>query len=244
MRDTLLRLCIVAMIFISVVTITGCSNAFGSVPSSMHAVDISLLPNLMDKSEHEAIVAEICQEIESLSSYIEKEGETPKATTNDELNEITTLEGIRDTLQEQVDDIKARKAAYESLYKKGKYIADVSATVPTTASGFCAAWVAIVYQNSGYPYIYMDADDMYWAYCDSSDRDDIMPGMIIAVPSHTHSSAGYAYGHVGIIVNESGSWYVRHSSSGRVLYWTLDRWISYYGTTYTPKWGFAASALR
>lgn len=244
MRDTLSRLCIVAMILVSVVAITGCSSTFEDVPSNAQAVDISLLPNLMDKSEHEAIVAEIRQEIESLSSYIEGEGETPEATANDELNEIRTLENIRDTLQEQVDDIKARKAAYESLYKKGKHIADVSATVPTTASGFCAAWVAIVYQNSGYPYIYMDADDMYWAYCDSSNRDDIMPGMIIAVPSHTHSSAGYAYGHVGVIVNDGGGWYVRHSSSGRVLYWTLDRWISYYGTTYTPKWGFAANALR
>ena len=244
MKDTLLKVCMTIMIFIGAFALTGCSNSLESVQEPMQAVDMTLLSNLMDKKEHDAKVQEIRDDIETLSAFIESEGETPQVVADDSLNEIEALEDIRDALQEQKDDIEARKAAYKTIYNKGKHIADVSATVPTTASGFCAAWVAIVYQSSGYPYIYMDADDMYWAYCDSSDRGDLMPGMIIAVPSHTHSSAGYTYGHVGIIVNDGGQWHVRHSSSGRVLYWTLDRWISYYGTTYTPKWGFAANALR
>ena len=63
--------------------------------------------------------------------------------------------------------------------------------------------------------------------------------MVIAVPSHTGTSAGRRYGHIGIIVAHDGQYYVRHSS-GSVKECTLDEWIETYGTTYEPKWGFAA----
>ena len=63
--------------------------------------------------------------------------------------------------------------------------------------------------------------------------------MIIAVPSHPHTKAGRRWGHVGIIVERDGQLYVRENV-GYINERTLDDWISYYGVTYTPQWGFAA----
>ena len=155
-------------------------------------------------------------------------------------NLLVTLQGI----EQQIEEIEAEKAYRAEVWPKGEAIANVSYSVPSSPAGFCAAYISRVYSRAGYPYPSLNACDYYWKYATSSNRDDIMPGMIIAVPSHTHTSAGRRWGHIGLIVQENGQWIVRHSSGGRVLTWTLDEWISYYGTTYTPQWGFAADVLR
>ena len=134
----------------------------------------------------------------------------------------------------------ARAAERERLIKQAQPIVDATYTVPTTRSGYCAMWCSLVYQAAGFGYPGGNACDMYWKYCTSSNRDDIIPGMLIAVPSHTKTSAGRRYGHIGIIVAHDGQYYVRHSS-GSVKECTLDEWIETYGTTYEPKWGFAAN---
>lgn len=98
-------------------------------------------------------------------------------------------------------------------------------------SGLCAKWVSLVYQNAGFSYLGGNACDQYYAYCTSSDRAELQPGMIIAVP---HSPTSYEYGHVGIYI---GNNLVMHSI-GTVLTTDLDEWISTYSYQCTAKWGY------
>lgn len=139
---------------------------------------------------------------------------------------------------ERAKEEAIRAAERERLIKQAQPIEDATYTVPTTRAGYCAMWCSLVYQAAGFGYPGGNACDMYWKYCTSSNREDIIPGMLIAVPSHTGTSAGRRYGHIGIIVAHDGQYYVRHSS-GSVKECTLDEWIETYGTTYEPKWGFA-----
>ena len=60
-------------------------------------------------------------------------------------------------------------------------------------------------------------------------------GMIIAVPSHPHTSAGRIYGHVGIYVGDN----IVRDNIGYIRTIDVDEWISYYGVTATPRWGWA-----
>lgn len=160
------------------------------------------------------------------------------------LEELKSVDQEIDRLIAEENARVERERRRAELLDAGQAIANTASWTPASPPSYCAAWISSIYSNAGYPYISMNADDMYWAYCSSSDREEIIPGMIIAVPSHTHTKMGGIYGHVGIIVSIDGNLYVKHSSSGRVLTWTLDEWISYYDTTYTPQWGFAADVLR
>lgn len=110
--------------------------------------------------------------------------------------------------------------------------------VPTPGPGLCSEWVDEVFNDAGlddpdHSYV-GDACDMFWWWCKSTDRSALKPGMIIAVPSHTHTWAGSQWGHVciymgnGQVMDNVG--YIRTKS--------LDEWLSYYTTTYTPKWGW------
>ena len=76
---------------------------------------------------------------------------------------------------------------------------------------------------------------MYAAYCTSSDKSNLKVGMIIAVPSHPHTSAGRIYGHVGIYVGNN----TVRDNIGYIRDINVDSWISYYGATSTPRWGWA-----
>ena len=114
-------------------------------------------------------------------------------------------------------------------------VVDAAAWTPSTGAGYCAAWVSNVFANAGIGYIYGNACDMYWAYCYSSDLGSIQAGMIIAVPTEPYSYAAILYGHVGIYI---GGGLVRHCASGYVLTQSLDSWISEYGVTSTPRWGW------
>ena len=114
-------------------------------------------------------------------------------------------------------------------------VCDAALWTPTTGAGYCAAWVSNVFANSGIGAIYGNACDMYWAYCYSSDLSEIQPGMIIAVPTEPYSYAAILYGHVGIYI---GNGVVRHCASGYVLSQSLSSWISEFGVTSTPRWGW------
>lgn len=136
---------------------------------------------------------------------------------------------------EEAEQVRIR----EERIQRAQPIEDATYTVPTAGGGWCAAWVSQVYQVAGFGYPGGNACDMYWKYCSSYNRDDIIAGMIIAVPSHTGTYLGGRYGHVGIIVAHDGQYWVRHNV-GPIEEVTLDEWIAEYGTTYEPKWGFAA----
>lgn len=114
-------------------------------------------------------------------------------------------------------------------------VIDAASWTPSAGVGFCAAWVTNVFVNAGVGAIYGNACDMYWAYCYTSDLSAIQPGMIIAVPTEPYSYAAILYGHIGIYI---GNGLVRHSASGYVITQSLSSWISEYGVTSIPRWGW------
>lgn len=100
--------------------------------------------------------------------------------------------------------------------------------------GYCAMWVSQVFSAAGYGYPSGNANDMYANFCHSSNKSDLKPGMVIAVPTHPGTSAGRIYGHIGIYI---GNGMVRHNV-GPIAEQSLDSWIAYYGKTSTPRWGW------
>lgn len=106
--------------------------------------------------------------------------------------------------------------------------------VPSPGNGLCAMWVSQVFVAAGFPYASGNANDMYNAWCTSSNKSNLKVGMIIAVPSHPHTSAGRIYGHVGIYVGDN----TVMDNVGYVRSINVDEWIRYYGATVTPRWGW------
>lgn len=119
---------------------------------------------------------------------------------------------------------------------KGQAIVNACYQVGSPGSGLCAMWVSRVYSRAGYGYPGGNANNMYWNYCTSSNKGDLQPGMIIAVSTWTGTSAGRIYGHVGIYI---GGGMVMHNV-GSIQTMGVDAWINTYGTTVTPRWGWAA----
>ena len=114
-------------------------------------------------------------------------------------------------------------------------IVDSAYSTPSPGAGLCAWWVADVFINAGFGTVPGNADDMYAAYCTSSNKANLKVGMIIAVPSHPHTSAGAIYGHVGIYVGNN----TVRDNIGYIRDINVDSWIAYYGLTTTPRWGWA-----
>lgn len=106
--------------------------------------------------------------------------------------------------------------------------------VPSPGNGLCAMWVSQVFSAAGAPYYSGNANDMYNAWCTSSNKSNLKVGMIIAVSSHPHTSAGRIYGHVGIYVGDN----TVMDNVGFVRSINVDDWIRYYGSTVTPRWGW------
>ena len=142
-------------------------------------------------------------------------------------------------------------------------IIEAALSTPTTAVGYCAAWVDIVLQNAGFSsyfsylrptkyayahesglitseeYAYdtaFNAND-YWAYvCYSSNEDDLEPGMIVATRS-TYTTLGKQFGHVGIYLGDGKV----ISSVGYIEILSLSEWNARYNNTSygsTIRWGF------
>lgn len=169
--------------------------------------------------------------------------------TMEQENEETLFVDIRkivlinlDLIEEKLSTIKVelQKAREQAIRReKGQRIVDATYSVSSPGAGWCAAWISMCYQSAGFGYPGGNANNMYWNFCHSSNRDELIPGMIIAVPSHTRTGyLGRRYGHVGIIIERDGQYFVR-DNIGYINERTLDEWISYYGTSYIPQWGFA-----
>ncbi len=120
--------------------------------------------------------------------------------------------------------------------EKGSAIVSACSRVGSPGGGLCAMWVSMVYQAAGLGYPGGNACDMYWNFCTSSNRGNLAIGMIVAVPSHPHTYAGGIYGHVGIYIGNG----TVMDNVGYIRTIGLEEWISYYGATYTPRWGWAA----
>ena len=107
--------------------------------------------------------------------------------------------------------------------------------VPSPGYGLCAAWVSYVFSNAGLGAVWGNACDMYNSWCTSSNKSALKVGMIISVSTHSRTSAGRIYGHVGIYVGNN----TVMDNIGYIRSINVDSWISYFGTTVTPRWGWA-----
>lgn len=130
----------------------------------------------------------------------------------------------------------ATSNAAGSASGKGAAIVAACSRVGSPGGGLCAMWVSQVYQAAGCGYPGGNAVDQYYAYCSSSDRSALQPGMLIAVPSHPHTAAGRIYGHVGIYIGGG----LVMDNVGYIRTISLDSWISYYESGgVRARWGFA-----
>ena len=119
-------------------------------------------------------------------------------------------------------------------------IFDAAKQTPSPGNGLCAMWVSQVYSKAGLGYPSGNANDMFWQYCWSTNPSDLKVGMIVAVPTHTRTSAGRVYGHVAIYI---GDGMVMENADG-INVQSLQSWTDWYGTTYAPRWGFAAGDVK
>ena len=108
--------------------------------------------------------------------------------------------------------------------------------VPSPGGGLCSEWVSMVFAEAGYRYVYADACDDYWWFCNSGNISDLKVGMIIAVPSHTHSYLASIYGHVCIYIGDGKV--MDNAGYGEIRVKDLYEWLAYYDTTYQPLWGW------
>lgn len=123
---------------------------------------------------------------------------------------------------------------YNNASAAQRHVVDVAHVTPSPGAGWCAKWVSNVFSRAGYSYYSGNANDMFARWCTSSDRSQLQVGMIIAVPTYPYSSAGRIYGHVGIYIGDG----IVMENVGPIQKTSLDQWISYYGATVTPRWGW------
>lgn len=74
-----------------------------------------------------------------------------------------------------------------------------------------------------------DACDMFWNWCHSRDISQLKVGMIVAVPTHTHTNAGARWGHIAIYVGNG----MVMDNIGYIRTTSLVWWLNYYHTTAT-----------
>lgn len=127
---------------------------------------------------------------------------------------------------------------YASASDAQRRVADACRSVPSPGAGLCAMWVSRVYDAAGLGYPTGNACDMYDRYCTSKDRSELKVGMMIAVRTHSLTSAGSVYGHIGIYVGDGQVM----DNVGRIATTPLDKWIGTYEPAATSgdgvRWGF------
>ena len=114
------------------------------------------------------------------------------------------------------------------------------ATGPTRADWGCSGWVYIVFKNAGICNFSGSAADFANTWCYSSNRADLRPGMVVAVPTHAGTAAGRIYGHVGIYMGDNT---VRDYAGGSVRMVNLDTWIETYSTIVDVRWGWCGGVV-
>lgn len=110
--------------------------------------------------------------------------------------------------------------------------------VPSPGVGLCSEWVSEVFYPVLGSYPNGDACDMFWNWCHSRDISQLKVGMIVAVPTHTHTNAGARWGHIAIYVGNG----MVMDNIGYIRTTSLAWWLNYYHTTATPQWGWVLNA--
>lgn len=113
-------------------------------------------------------------------------------------------------------------------------IVEAARVTPSPGGGLCAMWVSQVFSRADLGYPEGNACDMFWQWCSRSDLRELKVGMIVAIPSHTHTYLGGIYGHVCIYIGGG----MIMDNVGYVRTMPLNDWLEYYTTTYSPKWGW------
>lgn len=106
--------------------------------------------------------------------------------------------------------------------------------VPSPGVGLCSEWVSEVFYPVLGSYPNGDACDMFWNWCHSRDISQLKVGMIVAVPTHTHTNAGARWGRIAIYVGNG----MVMDNIGYIRTTSLAWWLNYYHTTATPQWGW------
>lgn len=106
--------------------------------------------------------------------------------------------------------------------------------VPSPGVGLCSEWVSEVFYPVLGSYPNGDACDMFWNWCHSRDISQLKVGMIVTVPTHTHTNAGARWGHIAIYVGNG----MVMDNIGYIRTTSLAWWLNYYHTTATPQWGW------
>ncbi|WP_195544898.1 hypothetical protein [Collinsella aerofaciens] len=106
--------------------------------------------------------------------------------------------------------------------------------VPSPGVGLCSEWVSEVFYPVLGSYPNGDACDIFWNWCHSRDISQLKVGMIVAVPTHTHTNAGARWGHIAIYVGDG----MVMDNIGYIRTTSLAWWLNYYHTTATPQWGW------
>lgn len=132
------------------------------------------------------------------------------------------------------DSTVVSEQPYADANAAQKRLVDIAYSVPSPGYNLCSEWISRVFNAAGYGYADGDACDMFWAYCRDSNRANLKVGMIIAVPSHSNTWAGSIWGHIAIYIGDGKV----IENIGRINVRGLDDWVNYYGTTYTPLWGW------
>lgn len=188
------------------------------------------------QDEASAVVANLSDDVRAL---MEKRDAEVLAAAEEEKRQAAAAEAARKAAAASTSSGSSGVSGTISsgnASSKGQAIVNACYQVGSPGRGLCAMWVSQVYSRAGYGYPGGNANNMYWNYCTSSNKGDLQPGMIIAVSTWTGTSAGRIYGHVGIYI---GGGMVMHNV-GSIQTMGLDAWINTYGTTVTPRWGWAA----
>lgn len=115
-----------------------------------------------------------------------------------------------------------------------KKIVELARQVPSPGPGLRSEWIADIYERAGFRNVHTDACDYYWDYCKYTDYSHLKVGMVIAVPSHTHSHMGSIYGHVCLYIGNNQVM----DNIGQIRTLDMAYWLDYYSTSYKPKWGW------
>ena len=164
--------------------------------------------------------------------------QSTKTNTNTSTSTTTKTTTPQPETKSQVKEESTPAPAQEAPASNGTLQALVNtayATGPTRADWGCSGWVYVVFKTAGISKFSGTAASFYNNWCYSSDRSQLMPGMVIAVNNTGGSAAGRMYGHVGIYL---GNGTVRHFTKGAVSDMNVDTWIRTYGRVCTPRWGW------
>ena len=115
-----------------------------------------------------------------------------------------------------------------------KKIVELARQVPSPGPGLRSEWIADIYERAGFRNVHTDACDYYWDYCKYTDYSHLKVGMVIAVPSHTHTHMGSIYGHVCLYIGNNQVM----DNVGQIRTLDMAYWLNYYSTSYKPKWGW------